>query len=47
MVSDVECDEYTLFLIGNDRTGLWKKVFGMATYEEIVRVLETVLNDKG
>ena len=40
-------DHSNLFLIGNDRTGLWKKVFGMAPYEEIVRVLETVLNDKG
>jgi protein SCO1 len=40
-------DHSNLFLIGNDRTGLWKKVFGMAPYEEIVRVLETVLNDQG
>jgi protein SCO1 len=40
-------DHSNLFLIGNDRTGLWKKVFGMAPYEDIVRVLETVLNDKG
>jgi protein SCO1 len=40
-------DHSNLILIGNDRTGLWKKVFGMAPYDEIVKVLETVLNDRG
>ena len=40
-------DHSNLFLIGNDRTGLWKKAFGMAPYEELVKVLESVLNDRG
>ena len=35
-----------LFIIGNDRTGLWKKAFGLATSEEIVKVVESVVNDQ-
>jgi protein SCO1 len=34
-----------LFIIGNDRTGLWKKAFGLAKSEELVKVVESVLND--
>jgi protein SCO1/2 len=40
-------DHSNLFLIGNDRTGLWKKVFGMAAYDDILKALESVLNDRG
>lgn len=40
-------DHSSIFLIGNDRTGLWKKVFGMAPVEEVVKALESVLNDRG
>jgi protein SCO1/2 len=36
-----------LFLIGNDRTGLWKKALGLAKPEEIFPVVDSVLNDKG
>ena len=36
-----------LFLIGNDRTGLWKKAFGLAKPEDIFPVVDSVLNDKG
>ncbi|HEX8130500.1 MAG TPA: SCO family protein [Pyrinomonadaceae bacterium] len=35
-----------IFIIGNERTGLWKKAFGLAKPEELVKVLESVLNDK-
>jgi protein SCO1 len=35
-----------LFIIGNDRTGLWKKAFGLAKSEEIVKVVDSVINDK-
>jgi len=35
-----------LFLIGNDRTGLWKKAFGLAKSEELLKVVESVANDK-
>jgi protein SCO1 len=34
-----------IFLIGNDRTGLWKKAFGLAKSEELMKVVESVLND--
>ena len=40
-------DHSNIFLMGNDRTGLWKKVFGMAPYEDIVKALDSVLNDRG
>ncbi len=36
-----------LFLIGNDRTGLWKKAFGLATPEELLPIVDSVVNDKG
>lgn len=36
-----------LFLIGNDRTGLWKKAFGLAKPEEIVPIVDSVVNDRG
>ena len=34
-----------IFIIGNERTGLWKKAFGLAQAEELVKVVESVLND--
>lgn len=36
-----------IFLIGNEKTGLWKKAFGLARVEELYKVLESVVNDKG
>jgi len=36
-----------IFIIGNERTGLWKKAFGLANSEELIKVVESVLNDKG
>jgi protein SCO1/2 len=35
-----------LFIIGNDHTGLWKKAFGLAKSEEIVKVVDSVVNDQ-
>lgn len=37
----------TLFLIGNDRTGLWKKAFGLAKPDEILPIVDSVVDDKG
>ena len=37
----------TLFLIGNDRTGLWKKAFGLAKPEDLFPVVDSVVNDNG
>ena len=36
-----------VIIIGNEPTGLWKKAFGLAPPEEITRIVEEVLNDKG
>jgi protein SCO1 len=40
-------DHTTVFIIGNEPTGLWKKAFGMANAAELVNIVESVVNDKG
>jgi protein SCO1/2 len=40
-------DHYNIIIIGNDRTGLWKKAFGLAKSDALVEVVESVLDDKG
>ena len=39
-------DHTNIVLIGNERTGLWKKAFGLAKSEEFNKVIESVLNDQ-
>jgi len=39
-------DHATIFIIGNDRTGLWKKAYGLAKPDELVKIVESVVNDK-
>lgn len=39
-------DHLNIFIIGNEPTGLWKKAFGLAPTEELVKVVESVLNDR-
>jgi protein SCO1/2 len=39
-------DHLNIFIIGNERTGLWKKAFGLANSDELIKVVESVLNDK-
>jgi protein SCO1 len=36
-----------LILVGNDRTGLWKKLFGLAKPDEITSLIEGVVDDRG
>ena len=36
-----------IFIVGNERTGLWKKVFGLAKADEIIMAVESVLKDTG
>lgn len=36
-----------LFIIGNEPTGLWKKAFGLASPIEIIKIVESVLHDRG
>ena len=40
-------DHLNIVIIGNERTGLWKKAFGLAKADELVKIVESVLNDKG
>ena len=44
---DDKNDHLNIFIIGNNRTGLWKKAFGLAKSEELMKVVESVLNDPG
>jgi cytochrome oxidase Cu insertion factor (SCO1/SenC/PrrC family) len=39
-------DHLNIFIVGNERTGLWKKAFGLASSAELVKVVESVLNDQ-
>lgn len=39
-------DHQTIIIIGNERTGLWKKAFGMAKADELIEVIRSVLDDK-
>ncbi|HXH41181.1 MAG TPA: SCO family protein [Thermoanaerobaculia bacterium] len=36
-----------LILVGNDRTGLWKKLFGLARADQISASIESVADDRG
>lgn len=35
-----------VMLVGNLRTGLWKKVFGLADAEQVINQVRTVIDDK-
>lgn len=37
----------TVIIIGNEATGLWKKAFGLARADELIKLVEEVMNDKG
>ena len=39
-------DHTSIFIIGNEPKGLWKKAFGLAKSEELIRILEDVMNDR-
>jgi len=40
-------DHSNLLILGNESTGLWKKVFGLAPSEDLIRSLDAVLHDRG
>jgi len=39
-------DHSTIFIIGNDRTHLWKKAMGAAKSDQLIPIVESVINDK-
>ncbi len=43
---DTKESHLNIFIIGNEKTGLWKKAFGLAKSEELVKVVDSVINDK-
>lgn len=45
-VEDPEAHQ-AVMLMGNDRTGLWKKAFGLAGADALLEVFDSVLNDTG
>lgn len=45
LYADRKEDHLNLFLIGNDRTGLWKKAFGMASPDQLLPIVDSVLRD--
>jgi protein SCO1 len=45
LYTEAKEDHSNVFIIGNEPTGLWKKVLGIAPPYEILRSVESVLND--
>jgi protein SCO1 len=39
-------DHTSVLIIGNDRTELWKKARGLASTEEVLQVVESVVNER-
>ena len=39
-------DHTTIFIIGNEPKGLWKKAFGLAKSEELIKIVDDVINDR-
>lgn len=37
----------TVMIIGNEATGLWKKALGMAKVDDLIKIVNSVANDKG
>jgi protein SCO1 len=46
LYTDAKEDHSNVFIVGNEPTGLWKKVLGIAPPYEILRSVESVLNDR-
>ena len=39
-------DHTNIFIIGNEPKGLWKKAFGLAKADELIKILDDVINDR-
>ena len=44
--ADVREAHNTIFLVGNMKTGLWKKVFALADAEKVIEQIDGVINDE-
>jgi protein SCO1/2 len=38
-------DHMNIFLIGNERTGLWKKAFGLSSPQQLFPIVDSVIDD--
>jgi protein SCO1/2 len=43
---EVKENHSNILLIGNEPTGLWKKAFGLAKAPDLLKIVESVVNDK-
>jgi len=39
-------DHSTIMIVGNEPKGLWKKAFGLAKPDELIKIVEDVINDR-
>jgi protein SCO1 len=39
-------DHTAIIIIGNEPTGLWKKAFGLASSDELIKIVQDVLNNR-
>jgi protein SCO1/2 len=46
LYTDAKEDHSNVFIVGNEPTGLWKKILGIAPPYEILRSVESMLNDR-
>ncbi|HLM55059.1 MAG TPA: SCO family protein [Pyrinomonadaceae bacterium] len=37
----------TVIIVGNEKTGLWKKALGMANVADLIKIVQSVADDKG
>lgn len=42
---DAKDDHSTIIIIGNERTGLWKKTLGLAKAEDLIKIVKDVADD--
>jgi protein SCO1/2 len=43
---EAKSDHTTIIIIGNEPKGLWKKAFGLAKPEELMKIVDDVINDR-
>jgi len=44
---DNKDDHNSIMILGNQRTGLWKKALALSKFEELLKVVASVVEDKG
>jgi protein SCO1/2 len=42
---DAKDDHSTIIIVGNERTGLWKKTLGLAKAEDLIKLVKDVVDD--